>query len=70
MCRGRELLEMEIDRFMVLKHDGIIIGCALSVCAGTSAGVGLSGGASRFSRLRAGERFDVIHSGHFLNEWG
>jgi amino-acid N-acetyltransferase len=26
--RGRELLEMEIDRFSVLEHDGIIIGCA------------------------------------------
>ena len=26
--RGRELLEMEIDRFVVLEHDGMIIGCA------------------------------------------
>jgi len=26
--RSRELLEMEIDRFFVLDHDGIIIGCA------------------------------------------
>ncbi len=26
--RGRELLEMEIDRFAVLEHDGVIIGCA------------------------------------------
>jgi amino-acid N-acetyltransferase len=26
--RSRELLEMEIDRFMVLQHDRIIVGCA------------------------------------------
>jgi amino-acid N-acetyltransferase len=26
--RGRELLEMEIDRFSVLEHDGAIVGCA------------------------------------------
>jgi amino-acid N-acetyltransferase len=26
--RGRELLEMEIDRFSVAEHDGIIVGCA------------------------------------------
>lgn len=26
--RGRELLEIEIDRFTVLEHDGIILGCA------------------------------------------
>ncbi len=26
--RGRELLEMEIDRFTVFEHDGIILGCA------------------------------------------
>lgn len=26
--RSRELLEMEIDRFAVLEHDGVIIGCA------------------------------------------
>jgi amino-acid N-acetyltransferase len=26
--RSRELLEMEIDRFVVLEHDGMIIGCA------------------------------------------
>jgi len=26
--RGRELLEMEIGRFSVLEHDGVIIGCA------------------------------------------
>lgn len=26
--RSRELLEMEIDRFTVLEHDGMIIGCA------------------------------------------
>jgi len=26
--RSRELLEMEIDRFYVLDHDGIIVGCA------------------------------------------
>jgi amino-acid N-acetyltransferase len=26
--RGRELLEMEIDRFSVLDHDGMIVGCA------------------------------------------
>jgi amino-acid N-acetyltransferase len=26
--RGRDLLEMEINRFMVLDHDGMIIGCA------------------------------------------
>ena len=26
--RGRELLEMEIDRFVVLEHDGMVIGCA------------------------------------------
>ena len=25
--RGRDLLEMEINRFMVLEHDGMIIGC-------------------------------------------
>ncbi|WP_256206168.1 amino-acid N-acetyltransferase [Nitrosomonas oligotropha] len=26
--RGRELLEIEIDRFTVLEHDGVILGCA------------------------------------------
>jgi amino-acid N-acetyltransferase len=26
--RGRELLEMEIDRFSVIEHDGLIVGCA------------------------------------------
>jgi amino-acid N-acetyltransferase len=26
--RSRELLEMEIDRFVVIEHDGMIIGCA------------------------------------------
>jgi amino-acid N-acetyltransferase len=26
--RGRELLEMEIDRFQVVEHDGMIVGCA------------------------------------------
>lgn len=26
--RGRELLEIEIDRFTVLEHDGIMLGCA------------------------------------------
>lgn len=26
--RGRELLEIEIDRFIVFEHDGIILGCA------------------------------------------
>lgn len=26
--RGRELLEMEIDRFSVVEHDGLIVGCA------------------------------------------
>ncbi|MPZ46187.1 MAG: amino-acid N-acetyltransferase [Betaproteobacteria bacterium] len=26
--RGRKLLEMEIDRFSVLEHDGMIVGCA------------------------------------------
>ena len=26
--RSRELLEMEIERFYILEHDGIIIGCA------------------------------------------
>ncbi len=26
--RGRELLEIEIDRFVVLEHDGVILGCA------------------------------------------
>ncbi len=26
--RGRELLEMEIDRFIVVEHDGVIVGCA------------------------------------------
>jgi len=26
--RGRELLEMEITRFSVLEHDGVIVGCA------------------------------------------
>ena len=26
--RGRDLLEMEIDRFFVLKHDRVIVGCA------------------------------------------
>jgi amino-acid N-acetyltransferase len=26
--RGRELLEMEIERFSVLDHDGVIVGCA------------------------------------------
>jgi amino-acid N-acetyltransferase len=26
--RGRELLEMEIDRFSVIEHDGMIVGCA------------------------------------------
>ena len=26
--RGRELLEMEIDRFSVAEHDGMIVGCA------------------------------------------
>lgn len=26
--RPRELLEMEIDRFVVIEHDGVIIGCA------------------------------------------
>jgi len=26
--RGRDLLEMEIDRFYVLEHDGVIVGCA------------------------------------------
>ena len=28
MRRGRELLEIEIDRFTVFEHDGIILGCA------------------------------------------
>jgi len=26
--RGRELLEMEIERFSVLEHDGVVLGCA------------------------------------------
>ena len=26
--RGRDLLEMEVDRFAVIEHDGMIIGCA------------------------------------------
>lgn len=26
--RGRELLEREIDRFVVMEHDGLIVGCA------------------------------------------
>jgi amino-acid N-acetyltransferase len=26
--RGRELLEMEIDRFSLIEHDGLIVGCA------------------------------------------
>lgn len=26
--RSRELLEMEIDRFSILEHDGVIVGCA------------------------------------------
>src|SRR5690606_22797457 len=26
--RGRELLEMEIERFHVVEHDGMIVGCA------------------------------------------
>jgi amino-acid N-acetyltransferase len=26
--RGRELLEMEIERFSVVEHDGLIVGCA------------------------------------------
>ncbi len=26
--RGRELLEIEIDRFSVIEHDGMIVGCA------------------------------------------
>ena len=26
--RGRELLEQEIDRFFVVEHDGVIVGCA------------------------------------------
>ena len=28
MKRGRELLEREMDRFIVVEHDGILIGCA------------------------------------------
>ena len=28
MRRGRERLEMEIGRFSVLEHDGVILGCA------------------------------------------
>jgi amino-acid N-acetyltransferase len=26
--RSRELLEIEINRFVVLEHDGVIVGCA------------------------------------------
>ncbi len=28
MYRGRELLEREIQRFFVVEHDGLIVGCA------------------------------------------
>src|SRR5262249_29564538 len=37
--RGRELLEREINRFSVIEHDGVIVGCAaLYPFAGTRAG--------------------------------
>ncbi len=26
--RGRELIEMEIDRFTLAEHDGVVVGCA------------------------------------------
>ena len=26
--RGRELLEQEIERFTVVEHDGVLVGCA------------------------------------------
>ena len=36
--RPRELLEREIDRFSVMEHDGIIVGCAALYCHGDDVG--------------------------------
>ena len=47
--RSRELLEMEIERFIVLEHDGILdrLRRALPVCRRTRRRTGLPGGARR-----------------------
>ena len=52
--RSRELLEIEIDRFTVIEHDGLIVGCAAlyPFKAEAAGGVRLPGGASRVSRRR------------------
>lgn len=41
--RGRELIEMEINRFSLLEHDGVVVGCAALYPYSASGGLPASG---------------------------